>query len=219
MKNNIYYISQGATSDLHCRNIKQVCKIIMDNAHYNLSYVQLRLKDVSDKEYLATAKEALEICNFFNVKLIINDNLFVANEIACFGIHVGKNDESPISIRKKITGNKIIGGTANTLEDCLELIKQEVDYIGLGPFKHTTTKKILSPILGMEGYQFILTELKKRNLNTPIYAIGGVELEDIDPLINLGFHGVAISSALTKATSLESEDAKHTGKNERILNF
>ncbi|MBL1280718.1 MAG: thiamine phosphate synthase [Fluviicola sp.] len=208
----LYYISQGKTPHDHLNNIRNVCEV-------GCKLVQLRLKKISDQEYLATAKKALKICNSFNAKLIINDNVFVANQINCFGIHVGKNDESPTFIRKQLDSNKIIGGTANTLEDCLNLIKQQVDYIGLGPFKHTTTKKVLSPILGMKGCRNILTELKKRNINTPIYAIGGIELEDIDSLINLGFHGVALSSALTKASSSQSGDAKNNTENLRLLNF
>ena len=218
----LYYISQGESHQEHLQNIKQVCR----QFGANLVYVQLRLKDISNKEFLEVAKEALDICNSFNVKLIINDNVFVANEIDCHGIHVGKNDQSPISIRKQFAEHKIIGGTANTLDDCLNLIEQKVDYIGLGPFKHTETKKVLSPVLGVEGCKRILTELKQRNITTPIYVIGGIELTDIDMLLELGFHGVAISSALTKldslsnggATSSQNEDAQNNTKQQRLLN-
>ena len=141
----IYYISQGETPEEHLNNIWNVCD---QGCHL----IQLRLKDTSDEEYLETAKKALEICDSFNAKLIINDNVFVANQIDCFGIHVGKNDAKPTSIRKDIGENKIIGGTANTLEECLILVEQKIDYIGLGPFKFTETKKVLSPILGLEGF-------------------------------------------------------------------
>ena len=72
------------------------------------------------------------------------------------GVHLGKNDMSPSDARKILGNGYIIGGTANTLDDIERLIKEGVDYIGLGPFRYTETKKNLSPILGIDGYKKIL---------------------------------------------------------------
>ena len=217
MKHRIYYISQGATSQQHVQNILHVCEKYADSSQYDLSYVQLRLKNVSYNEFLNIAQEALAICARFKTDLIINDNVSVAEEINCAGIHVGKNDDTPTAIRKTIDKTKIIGGTANTLEDCLYLIEQGVDYIGLGPFQYTKTKKVLSPILGFDGCKSILKELKKRKHSIPIYAIGGIELEDVGKLIEIGFQGAAISSALTKKSFSKIEDAPTTIKNQHSI--
>lgn len=185
----LYYISQGKTSEKHLQNIKNVCE-------NGVKLVQLRMKNVTDEEFLKTAIKAKEICDKFKATLIINDNIFVANKVKT-GVHLGKEDES-ITKAKAILKNKIIGGTANTLEDCLQLIQQGVDYIGLGPFRFTKTKKNLSPILGLKGYQKILTELKKQGHTTPIYAIGGIKESDFNPLFETGIYGIAVSGLLSE---------------------
>jgi len=81
--------------------------------------------------------------------------------------------------RKDVFSWQIIGGTANTLQDCKALLAKGVNYIGLGPYRFTATKKNLSPVLGLKGYQVILDELKT---NTPIIAIGGITTEDVKEL-------------------------------------
>ncbi|MFN6039618.1 MAG: thiamine phosphate synthase [Bacteroidota bacterium] len=111
---------------------------------------------------------------------------------------LGKND-SKISEAKNIFGNKnfIVGGTANTCEDIGELINNNVDYIGLGPLRFTSTKEKLSPILGIEGYQQILR--LNQNTTTPIFAIGGIIPEDVNSLLSVGVYGVAVSGYLSLA--------------------
>ncbi len=84
---------------------------------------------------------------------------------------------------------------ANTLEDCENLIKKKVDYIGLGPYKFTSTKTNLSPILGLEGYQTILDALKT---DTPIIAIGGITLSEVSTILDTGVFGIAVSEEITK---------------------
>ena len=92
----------------------------------------------------------------------------------------------------------IIGGTANTLEDVIALI-DDVDYIGLGPFKFTETKTHLSPILKLNGYEKIINQLKTicAVKGLPIIAIGGINLKDIEPLLATGIYGIAVSGLLT----------------------
>jgi len=98
--------------------------------------------------------------------------------------------------------HKIIGGTANTLEDVLQRATEDCDYIGLGPFRFTSTKENLSPILGLEGYRDILSKLQEQNIPIPVYAIGGIELSDIENLINTGLHGIAVSGLITESPQL-----------------
>jgi thiamine-phosphate pyrophosphorylase len=98
-----------------------------------------------------------------------------------------------------ILGNgKIIGGTANTLEDVLMRANEKCDYIGLGPFRFTTTKEKLSPVLGLTGFEKITSELSNRKINIPVYAIGGILLEDIGEILETGIFGMAVSGALTE---------------------
>lgn len=185
----IYYISQGNTRQEHLNNIQNVCEA-------GCKLVQLRLKDVSDQEYVETAFKAKEICIQHGTILIINDKVAIAKEVNADGVHLGKNDLSP-SAARTVLGNKIIGGTANSLEDCLELINQKIDYIGLGPFRFTDTKKNLSPVLGLEGIQNIISEIRKKGHDLPIYTIGGIKESDFEALSNTGVSGIAISGLLT----------------------
>jgi len=191
----LYYISQGETKEEHLNHIKKMVLAGVD-------WVQLRLKNYSEAEVVEIALQAQEFCTKHRTKFIINDYLEVAKEIDADGVHLGKEDTCPKKARNILGENKIVGGTANTLEDCKSLVNSGVDYIGLGPFNFTKTKKKLSPVLGVEGYQFIMESLKKQNSTTPIIAIGGITLEDLPNLKNTGVSGVAISGFLHRQEKL-----------------
>lgn len=186
--NKLHYISQGATPKEHLENIQNACQS-------GAELVQLRLKDLSDKKMLKTALEAREITNHFQTRLIINDHYKIAKEVKADGVHLGKSDTCPTKARKHLYAWQIIGGTANTLEDCKTLINKEVDYIGLGPFRFTTTKENLSPVLGLDGYSLIIEELKTE---TPVIAIGGITENDIAELLKTGVSGIAMSGEITR---------------------
>lgn len=186
--NKLHYISQGATPKEHLENIQNACQS-------GAELVQLRLKNLSDKKILKTALEAREITNHFQTRLIINDHYKIAKEVKADGVHLGKSDTCPTEARKHLYTWQIIGGTANTLEDCKNLIAKEVDYIGLGPYRFTTTKENLSPVLGLNGYSLIIEELKTA---TPIIAIGGITTNDVAEILKTGVSGIAISGEITK---------------------
>ena len=98
---------------------------------------------------------------------------------------------------------KLIINTANTLEQCLDHLKNRVDYIGLGPLRFTSTKEKLSPVLGIEGYLSVLQKYLKNKNTVPIIAIGGITTEDFEALKSCGIHGVAVSGLLTQSQNLE----------------
>ena len=122
-------------------------------------------------------------------------------------MHLGKND-MPIAEAKKLTDNKfLLGATCNTEDDVFRTIADGADYIGMGPFRFTTTKKNLSAILGLEGYSNIMQKLQSRGMKKPIYAIGGITVADLENLKQTGIYGVAISSVI-----LESQNPNNTIK-------
>ena len=186
--NKLHYISQGATVKEHLENIQQACQS-------GAELVQLRLKDLSDKKILKAAEEARSITEHFQTRLIINDHYKIAKEVKADGVHLGLTDTNPKTARKELYSWQIIGGTANTLQDCEQRIKEEIDYIGLGPFKFTATKNNLSPVLGLDGYRLIIEELKTE---TPIIAIGGITKKDIAEILRTGVSGIAMSGEITK---------------------
>ena len=184
----LHYISQGQTHKEHLENIQKACTS-------GAELVQLRLKNVSENKVLKLAQQAREITSHFQTRLIINDYYKVAKEIKADGVHLGKTDTCPTIARKELYTWQIIGGTANTLQDCQALINKEVDYIGLGPFKFTETKANLSPILGLEGYAAIIDALQTE---TPILGIGGVTLDDVTAILETGISGIAVSGEVTQ---------------------
>ncbi len=195
---SLQYISQGATPKEHLENIREVCKA-------GGRWIQLRLKDTDMATYLNIAIQCREICDQYNAIMVINDNVGVAKAAMADGIHLGLNDMNPNEARKILGDNFIIGGTANTIEDCIQHSKGGVDYIGLGPFRYTETKKKLSPTLGLEGYENVLSKFRIQNPELPIVAIGGITISDIKDLIQIGISGVAVSGMLTNQEDLEEK--------------
>lgn len=162
-------------------------------------WIQLRMKNESPENILETALEAKILTDNYQSKLIINDFPLIAKEVGVYGLHLGLND-MPIPDARKIVGNEmIIGGTANTLEDILNRIHEGADYVGLGPFRFTSTKQNLSPIVGLEGYRFLLSTLKELGYSIPVIAIGGINAEDIAAIKQTGVHGVAMSGSIIGA--------------------
>jgi len=184
----LHYISQGSTPEEHLENIQRACAS-------GAELVQLRLKELNKKVVLETAKKAREITEHFQTRLIINDHYKIAVEVKADGVHLGKLDICPTVARKELASWQIIGGTANTLEDCQALIEKKVDYIGLGPYRFTKTKDNLSPVLGENGYRTILSALKT---DTPIIAIGGITQKDILDIMITGVYGIAVSGEITR---------------------
>ncbi|SNR56959.1 thiamine-phosphate diphosphorylase [Lutibacter agarilyticus] len=188
MIGKLQYISQGATPNEHLENIQKACAS-------GVAWVQLRLKDLDDETLLKTAQQAREITAHFQTRLIINDHYKIAKQVKADGVHLGKTDSCPLEVRAYLGKSYTIGGTANTLQDCKLLVGKKVDYIGLGPFKFTETKKNLSPVLGVLGYQLIIEELKSE---IPVIAIGGIKLNDIPEIMDTGVYGVAMSKEITQ---------------------
>jgi thiamine-phosphate pyrophosphorylase len=150
-------------------------------------------------ELIQLAREIQVLCYKKQAKLIINDNIELTKLLYADGVHLGLTD-TPIAEAREYLGNDfIIGGTANTFEDVVKHYKASADYVGLGPFTFTETKKNLSPVLGIEGYQSILQKCKEAKIDIPIIAIGGIELEDISAIMQTGVSGIAISGLITKS--------------------
>jgi len=165
-----------------------------------VDWIQLRLKNVTYADYYAIASEVQAVCQEFNATFIINDNAALALDINAHGVHLGRKDMSPEVARALIGNSFIIGATANTAEDVIRLSGMPIDYIGLGPYRFTSTKQNLSPILGLDGYKQIYTELQDAGITPPpIIGIGGVTKSDVEHLLATGLYGVAVSGAISNA--------------------
>lgn len=167
-----------------------------------IRWIQLRMKDASDENLLQEGRLIKEICKRYHALFIINDNVPVARQLDADGVHLGKEDMNPQEARKILGAGKIIGATCNTWEDVILRAAQQVDYIGLGPFTFTTTKKKLSPILGIQGYDRILQQMRRSGIDLPVFAIGGITESDIPPLMATGIQGIAISGLIKNSDNL-----------------
>lgn len=162
-------------------------------------WIQLRLKDATDEEFRQTAAEIIPLCQENSAFLVFDDRVELAQEMGVHGVHLGKDDMNPLQARETLGAEAIIGVTANTAEDILKFKGWDVDYVGLGPFRFTTTKAKLSPVLGTEGYEKIVKAVRGADMLLPIVAIGGITLEDIPSLMATGINGVAMSGAILNA--------------------
>lgn len=198
----LQYISQGSTHQEQEINIRKA----LDNG---IKWVQIRWKNAPENELISLCEISKQLCSEYQSVCIINDNALLAKNIDADGVHLGLNDGSVEEARLILGKNKIIGGTANTLSDVLQRINESCDYIGLGPLRFTSTKEKLSPILGFEGYQEIISHLKEKSTEIPkIFAIGGVTLEDLILLQQIGIYGVSVSGQITSQPSIINEFKK-----------
>lgn len=168
-------------------------------------WIQLRMKDVAVETVRQLAEELKKACENHHALLIIDDYVEVAREVKADGVHLGKND-MPIEEARKLLGEGfIIGGTANTFEDVKRHYEAGADYLGIGPFRFTTTKKNLSPVLGLEGYRNIKQQMIEAGIILPAVAIGGITVEDIPAILATGIEGIAMSGAILQAHNPDAE--------------
>jgi thiamine-phosphate pyrophosphorylase len=191
-------------SPLHCltwdgspfSHLEQVQKLLDAGSNW----IQIRQKRGGEREKLLMAKEAVKLAQGYGATLIVNDSPQIALESGASGVHLGLGD-CPVSEARKLLGkHAIIGGTANTPLQAKQREIEGCDYIGLGPWRATGTKENLSEVLGESGVRNALA----MKFGIPVVVIGGIVPEDIGKILELGAHGVAISSYI-----VASEDIKH----------
>ena len=190
MFSKLQYISQGETTAVQLKNINEALDA-------GCTWVQLCFKNATEYEINAIAAQVKKLCATYSATFIINDNPLIAKAVDADGVHLGLTDMQIKEAVEIVGVDKIIGGTANTLQHVLQRVEEGCSYIGLGPFRFTTTKVKLSPILGLEGYKNIIDQLKQWNIDIPIYAIGGILKEDISSILQTGIYGIAGSGIIT----------------------
>lgn len=163
-------------------------------------WVQLRMKGADESLLEQTAITMQRMCREYGATFIIDDNVALTKRVGADGVHLGKND-MPIAEAREILGDSfIIGGTVNTFEDVLHHLQGATpDYLGCGPYRYTSTKANLAPILGIEGYRDVIQQMRNNDIEIPIVAIGGIRKEDIPQLLECGVGGIALSGSILMA--------------------
>lgn len=164
-------------------------------------WIQLRMKEADDALLLATAMEVKQMCRQAGATFIIDDRADMVLLTGADGVHLGQNDMPVDEARRLLGPHAIIGGTANTLADVARHHQRGADYIGCGPFRFTTTKQRLAPVLGTDGYRHIIDGMRQQDITLPMVAIGGITANDIPAIMQTGVQGIALSGSILRADS------------------
>ena len=174
-------------------------------------WIQLRMKGATDDEVRAAAAAIQPLCKQHEAVFVIDDRVGLAKELKADGVHLGKND-MPVGEARHVLGEDfIIGGTANTFGDIERLHREGADYIGCGPFRFTTTKQNLAPVLGLDGYFTLVNRMRAAGILLPVVAIGGIRFEDIPDIMRTGVRGIAVSGAVLGAPDPVAEMRRMVG--------
>lgn len=163
-------------------------------------WIQLRMKEADEAILESAAITIQRLCREYGATFIIDDNVALTKRIGADGVHLGKNDMPVAEARKMLGEGYIIGATVNTFDDIVNALHTATpDYFGCGPFRYTTTKRNLAPILGYEGYREVISKMRERNIEIPLIAIGGITKGDIPELLRCGVNGIALSGSIISA--------------------
>lgn len=155
--------------------------------------VQLREKDTPVREFIEIARFVKELCTHYNKIFIINDRVDVAMAVNADGVHLGQEDMDLLTARKILGHEAIIGNSTHKPEDALSAMKNGADYIGVGPVFSTPTK----PGRQAVGYEYV--KWASQNVNIPFFAIGGINPENIEEVIEAGATRIAAVRAIINA--------------------
>ena len=167
-------------------------------------WIQVRMKDDTDEEIGKVIEQIKPLCLETEAFLLLDDRVELAKTLDVGGVHLGKDDMPPSQARMILGPDAVIGVTANTIEDIMAVSALDIDYYGVGPFRFTETKKNLAPVLGVERYRKICAEMKQKEINIPVVAIGGITPADVKPLMEAGVNGIAISGAIANAPDIKA---------------
>lgn len=176
--------------------------VISESIDGGAEMIQYRDKESDDNRFLQTASKLQAICKSRNIPFIVNDRVEIALEINADGVHVGQEDMPLVEVRKRVDPGKIIGVSATSIPQAIQAEKNGADYIGIGPIFDTLSKKTDEP-LGLD----IIRESKQR-LNIPFFAIGGINLDNLDVLIQAGGNRIAVISAVISSDDIISVTEK-----------
>lgn len=162
-----------------------------------VTFVQLREKDLDEERFLEEAREIKELCGRYQVPFVINDNVDIAQAVDADGVHVGQSDMEAGDVRARLGQDKIIGVSAQTVEQALLAESRGADYLGVGAVFATGSKADASEV-DHETVKAIC-----QAVHIPVIAIGGITGENVGALTGTGVCGVAVISAIFAQEDVE----------------
>lgn len=177
------------------------------------TFVQLREKELSQDEFLAEAIEIQKLCRQYHVPFVINDNVDIALQINADGVHVGQKDMEAGRVRELLGRNKILGVSAQTVEQAILAEKQGADYLGVGAVFHTGSKADADDV-SHETLQKICEAV-----HIPVIAIGGINQDNVMELAGTGICGIAVISAIFAQDDISSATVQLKKLTERMVHL
>jgi thiamine-phosphate pyrophosphorylase len=181
-----HYLTQDLPNRTHIEQAQIACEA-------GANWLQYRCLTKTDDELIAEINQIANICDDWGTTLIITNHYHLADKVDVQGIHIEDLDADFASIRAAIGPDKTLGASATNIKRLLATqATGVVDYCGYGPFAHTDTKPNNSPLVGFEGYR----QLQRMMVEIPVIAVGGIQLPDVDALLQTGIYGIAVSAAV-----------------------
>ncbi len=185
----LHYLTQDLPTRSHAEQALIACES-------GANWLQYRCLTKPDKELIEEINQIAGICDEWGATLILTNHYHLLDKVDAQGVHIEDFDIDLTVIRKHIGDDKTLGASSTDIERLLFVQNLGVvDYSGYGPFAHTDTKPNNKPLLGFEGYR----QLQKHNIEIPVIAVGGITLPDVEPLLETGVYGIAVSAAVNLA--------------------
>ena len=191
----LQFITHGATAEA---TVAQVAAVLAGGCRW----IQLRMKHFADYDIERVIERVKPLCGEYGAVCIMNDRVDLVAKYHLNGVHIGPEDMPVAEARQILGDDAIIGVTANTFDQILELSQQPVSYFGLGPMRFTTTKERLRPVIGLDGYHTLMQSMVQTGIDKPAVAVGGITLSDVHNLLATGLWGVAVSGAIAGAPDM-----------------
>lgn len=184
-----HYLTQDLPHHSHTEQVQIACEA-------GANWVQYRCLTKTDDELMSEINEIAAICDDWGATLILTNHYQLLDKVDAQGVHIEDFDADFVGIREHIGDDKTLGASATNIENLLMVQSTGVvDYCGYGPFAHTDTKPNNKPLLGFAGYR----DLQKHAIDIPAIAVGGIQLSDVEPLLETGIYGIAVSGAINLA--------------------
>lgn len=186
-----------AVTDRHWLNGRSLIEVVKESLEGGVTFLQLREKELDDESFLKEAKELKALCREYKVPFVINDNVEIAIKTDADGVHVGQSDMEAGDVRKRLGPDKIIGVSAQTVEQAVLAEKRGADYLGVGAVFPTGSKD------DADDVSFDTLKAICEAVSIPVVAIGGISKENAIKLKGSGICGVAVISAIYAAPDIK----------------
>ena len=187
-----------AVTDRHWLNNRTLTDVVRESLEGGVTMLQLREKTLAEPAFLAEAKELQALCREYHVPFIVNDNVDIALAMDADGVHVGQSDMEALDVRAKLGPGKIVGVSAQTVEQALLAEKHGADYLGVGAVFPTGSKD------DADDVSYDTLKAICQAVSIPVVAIGGINRDNVARLADSGICGVAVISAIYGAPDIRA---------------